>query len=67
MSTKKYYFISYAWKRRGDKGYNYENGVRDSNPLSELLKWKNYDEEMKLLFYTEITKEQYEMLYGNIE
>lgn len=71
MTEQKYYFISYAWRRRGNKEYNYENGVRDSDPLDGLLRWKGYDDEIhdewRLLFYNEITKEQYDMLNGNID
>jgi IS1 family transposase len=66
--SKKYYFISYAWRRKGDTSYNFENGVRDIHPFDDLLEWKQkYPEEFKLLYFTEITKEQYDKLNGNIE
>lgn len=63
-----YYFITYMWKNSQMAQYSTENAVIDASPLQTILDWKEIDDdtkaEYKLLFYTEITKDEFEKYDG---
>jgi len=63
-----YYFITYMWKNSQMTQYSTENAVIDASPLQTILDWNEIDDdtkaEYKLLFYAEITKEEFEKYDG---
>jgi len=67
MEEKQYFFLSYAWRYRSVDSFEIANVVIDRSPLEELDSWKEYKEEMKLLFYKEITKEEFEKFDGHFD
>jgi len=68
--NKEYYFITYIWKNSQMREYSTENAVINTNPLQTILDWENLERETdkkadyKLLFYAEITKEEFDKYEG---
>lgn len=61
-----YFFITYVWRTYSKDRFEIVNDVIDRSPLEELDSWKNkFKEEMKLLFYKEISKEEFEKFEGH--
>lgn len=71
MNSVTYYFISYQWENRTMKAPKIENAVIEVHPLV----WLNYminlysdkGQSRQILFWEEITKEQYNLIQGRID
>jgi hypothetical protein len=62
----KYYFISYAWRRRGQE-YRLLNAVEDTHPLLWLVAMNDRgDEEYAIISYQEISQEDFQAFKGEI-
>lgn len=62
-----YYFICYQWTREGMKDWEVANTVVSRHPTQWLKDCiDNFNDVYRITFFTEITKEQFELLDGEM-
>lgn len=64
-AEKRFHVIGYVWKNRGDTYYRHVTDVTD-DLAAYILRWADYKEEYALVHSAEITKEEYNILVGEV-
>lgn len=65
--SKKYHLVCYAYRRYGTSTWFFKNDVIDISLADYILDFKQFDDgEYEVIWATEITKEDFEKLDGEV-
>ena len=65
---KRYWFYSYGYRKAGNPDWDYSEGVSEEHPVKTLIRWRKDcpRDYHYLVFFTEITEEEYTEFDGYV-